>query len=157
MNTTINNKRYDTDRARLIGSINNKKKKNDPFYISESLYCKKTGEYFLHCCGGSETKYAKIKKRVTISDASKSEYNEAIILLSEDDAKKWARTNLSEEIYKKQFEKDENDKSHIYITIEQKYHDKLKYICCLENINYSEFMRRAIEQAMKQEKYGDDN
>lgn len=53
----INGKRYDINAATILLNWNNRKMESDPDYISESLYRKKTGEYFLYGIGGKNTKY----------------------------------------------------------------------------------------------------
>jgi hypothetical protein len=53
----INGKRYDINRATILYNWNNRKLESDPDYLSESLYRKKTGEYFLYGIGGANTRY----------------------------------------------------------------------------------------------------
>lgn len=52
----INNKIYNTRTAKLIGEWRVKgDSTDDPQFTQETLYRKKTGEYFLFCEGGAES------------------------------------------------------------------------------------------------------
>jgi hypothetical protein len=47
MKRVIAGKTYNTDTARLIGSNDHGFNPTEPYYACDSLYCEKTGEYFL--------------------------------------------------------------------------------------------------------------
>lgn len=98
MKKVINGKMYNTDTAKEIKSwINdNDLSWSDFGYLHETLYQKKTGEYFLHGCGGARTKYNHV-----CSDGSVSA-GEKIIPLSDENAKIWLN-----EKYKEYMEYDE--------------------------------------------------
>lgn len=85
MKKVINGKMYNTDTAKEIKSwIRNPNSSWSDFtYLQETLYQKKTGEYFLHGCGGARTQY-----RNVCSDGSVSA-GEKIIPLSDENAKIW--------------------------------------------------------------------
>lgn len=87
MKKIIKGKKYDTDTAHFCGAYSYGSP-TDFSYLSEALYKKKTGEFFLYGEGGAQTKYAE-----TISD---NEWcgGEAITPLTEDEAKEWAEINL---------------------------------------------------------------
>ena len=51
MRKIIANKSYDTNTASLVGAWDNREYGNLD-YVSESLYRKRTGEYFIHGAGG---------------------------------------------------------------------------------------------------------
>lgn len=81
MKKVIKGKTYDTKTAKAIASAVGGTW-GDPRGWSETLYRKRTGEYFLHGSGGSESSYAE---------------GEAIRPLTWDEAAEWARKNLDEE------------------------------------------------------------
>ena len=97
MKKIINGKKYDTDTAKEVGYDNNGSLCSDFSYIEETLYKKKTGEFFLCGKGGAVTKYAECKP----GEFSRS--GEAIVPLKEDEAKKWAEDHLTVEEYEKIF------------------------------------------------------
>lgn len=88
----INGKLYDTATAKKLAewdengadSIN---------YISEALYRKKTGEFFVFGDGGANTKYARISRSKSFEPGSE------IIPLSLAQAKAWASDHLSHHEY----------------------------------------------------------
>ena len=53
MNKVINGKRYDTDKAEQIAQSDNGCYVGDLDYYCETLYRKRTGEFFLHSEGGA--------------------------------------------------------------------------------------------------------
>ena len=57
MKKIINGRLYDTDTAKAIGSYSNGYGAGDLYYLNETLYRKKTGEFFLFGDGGAKTKY----------------------------------------------------------------------------------------------------
>lgn len=78
----LNGKKYNTETARNLLERNNGCGYGDFDYVRETLYKKKTGEYFLHGEGGARSQYGK----------SYSDYfcdGEQIIPLTEDMAKQW--------------------------------------------------------------------
>ena len=94
MKKIINNKVYDTSTAHEIGYDGS----GDGFHRwHESLYQKRTGEYFLHGEGGPMTKYA-----VSLSDNSWT-YGEKIIPLTPDAARKWVEEHLDADAYEALF------------------------------------------------------
>lgn len=112
MKKIIKGKIYDTDTARHIGWWENGQGNLD--YIQETLYCKRTGEYFLHGDGGPRTKYSKMQGTNSWSSG------EMIIPLTYDTAREWAENHLSEDDYLKEFEPVADDDNKIncsfYIT-----------------------------------------
>ena len=58
MKKIINGKRYDTDTATLIGYNGYNGSHSDFSYWCETLYQKRTGEYFIHGEGGPMSRYA---------------------------------------------------------------------------------------------------
>lgn len=96
MKKIINNKVYDTSTAREIG-CNSYSNPRDFHYWCETLYCKRTGEYFLHGEGGPRSRYSEQIEQNSWSSGEK------IIPLSYENARKWAEENLAADEYEREF------------------------------------------------------
>lgn len=108
MKKILNGKLYDTKSAKPLGSYWNGLSERDFGHINETLYRKKTGEFFLYGEGGPMTKYAE-----SIGQNERSG-GEEIIPLSVESARQWAEENLTAEEYEKIFgEVSEDDGKHI--------------------------------------------
>ena len=83
MRKIINKKMYDTETAECVEEFENTLYKGNAHYYKESLYRKKTGEFFLYGYGNARTKYA----AVTIGGMYSPD--EKIIPLSEEEAMDW--------------------------------------------------------------------
>lgn len=92
MKRYIKNKSYNTDTAQSMGTYQDDSL-NNLGWIEETLYLKKTGEFFLHAAGGAATKYA--ERIGSNSWASGS----CIIPLTFQEAKKWAEEKLTTDEY----------------------------------------------------------
>lgn len=78
----INGKKYDTNTAEIIAEYSDGDYiTNHYYFLSETLYRKKNGEFFILADGGGMTVYATSPEIFTISF---------------DDAKKWVETHASE-------------------------------------------------------------
>ena len=114
MKKIINAKIYDTDTARYVGWWDNGCGQGDFDYVSEELYCKRTGEYFLYGEGGARTKYSEMEGSNTWTSGA------MIIPLTYDAARKWAEEHLKADDYLKEFEPIADDDNKIncsfYIT-----------------------------------------
>ena len=91
MKRIINNLLYNTDSARHIAEWTNGADPEDPQYIKEVLYRKKTKEFFLLGEGGSSTRYA-----ITHGN-NQWEKSETIIPLTDEAAVEWAKEKLGED------------------------------------------------------------
>ena len=97
MRKIINNKVYDTATATWIGSSDNGHEYNDLAYSGETLYRKRTGEYFLHGEGGPMTSYA-------VSTGNNNwRGSERITPISYAAARQWAEDHLSADAYEAEF------------------------------------------------------
>lgn len=96
MKKIINGKVYDTDTARDMGS-DSFGNYGDFSHWTETLYQKRTGEYFLHGEGGPMSRYAE-----TIGQNQWSG-GEKIIPLSPAKAREWAEEHLSADEYEAAF------------------------------------------------------
>lgn len=95
MKRIIDGRMYNTETATLVGHYNNGCSYSDFHVIDESLYIKKTGEWFLYGFGGAMTEYAvKCEDGMTGGSAR-------IISFTDDEAKKWLeKYNLVDEYIK---------------------------------------------------------
>lgn len=94
MKKIINGKRYDTDTAKNLGSVGYSHPGDFSFW-RETLYLKKTGEFFLHGVGGAMSKYARS------TGLNEWTGGEEIIPLSPEEARKWIEKNLDAEEYER--------------------------------------------------------
>ena len=97
MKKIINNRMYDTDTAAHVGEWENMDNVRDFQYVCETLYRKRTGEYFLHGFGNAASKYSRLTRENEWTSG------EQIMPLSYKSAKKWAKMRLGEEKYLEEF------------------------------------------------------
>ena len=93
MKKIINGRVYDTDKAKELGTYANAGSWRDFSHLEETLYRKKTGEYFLHGEGGPATKYAKAVDQNSWSGG------ERIMPMTYDEAREWAEEHLEADEY----------------------------------------------------------
>ena len=96
MKVVINRKKYDTDTAECVACYSYAWP-GDYNYVSEALYRKKTGEYFIYGEGGPLTEYGQSYGDNGIG------YGDRIDPISEEDARKWAEEHLDGDEYEKIF------------------------------------------------------
>lgn len=96
MKQIINGKKYNTETAEIIDSWNNGLGSNDFNNLSETLYKKKTGEFFLEGEGGAATKYS-------VYSGNWSSGSSKIIPLTENEVREWLEEYSNAEIYEKLF------------------------------------------------------
>lgn len=96
MKKIINGKKYDTQTAKAVGEYSNGYSYSDFNYVRETLYLKKTDEFFLYGEGGAMTRY---HERVGNCCTN----GEAIIPLTRKKAMMWAEENMTAEEYEEIF------------------------------------------------------
>lgn len=92
MKKIIKNKVYDTATAQKCGEWDNGHYTSDFAYCAETLYRKKTGEFFLHGEGHALSKYAG-------HSGNSSGWGEQIIPLAYAEAQEWAENHLDGDEY----------------------------------------------------------
>ena len=97
MKKIINGKLYDTDTARKVGECSHGGGRRDFHYFEETLYCKRTGEYYLYGWGGPASRYARQIEQNSWSSG------EQIIPLTYVKAKEWAERELTVDEYQAEF------------------------------------------------------
>lgn len=110
MKKIINGKLYNTDTAKRLGEWVNDITDN-LHWVSETLYQKQRGEFFLYGEGGPSSKYAE-----SIGQGSWSS-GEKIIPLSYDAAQAWAEEYLDANAYQSTFGPVEEDDSTVRMLI----------------------------------------
>ena len=91
MKKIINGRVYDTTKAKELGTYANAGNWRDFSHLEETLYRKKTGEYFLHGEGGAMTRYAEATGQNSWSGG------ERIMPMTYDEAREWAEKHLEAE------------------------------------------------------------
>lgn len=97
MKQVIRGRRYDTETAKEIGFDSYNGSRRDFHWWSETLYQKRTGEFFLHGEGGAASRYS-----VSAGQNSWSG-GERIIPLSLDEAREWAEKHMDADDYEEVF------------------------------------------------------
>lgn len=108
MKKIINNKVYDTDKARLLGR-DGYSHPGDFHWWSEALYQKRTGEFFLHGEGGPMTKYS------VSTGLNQWRGGEKLIPLDMDAAKSWVEEHLDADDYESIFGLPDDDASKVAV------------------------------------------
>lgn len=111
MKKIINGKVYDTDTAKAVGEWSNGLTWRDFGCIEETLYKKRTGEYFLFGEGGAMTGYAERVGGNGYSGGSR------IMPYTFDEAKRWCEEKLTAEGYEAEFGAVAEDESRRQICI----------------------------------------
>ena len=110
MKKHINGKMYDTDTAKCIGQWDNGRYGRDLDACEESLFRKRTGEFFLYGSGGPMSKYSVSRGNNNWSGG------EQIIPLSWQSAREWAEEHLDGDQYETIFGAVEEDDSRETVT-----------------------------------------
>ena len=97
MITIFNGKKYSTETARKVAVGSNGLKPDDVNFVVETLYRKRTGEYFIHGVGGAMSIYAKAAYGGGMMSG------ENIVPLSFDKAKEWAKKIMPEKEFDDEF------------------------------------------------------
>lgn len=111
MKKIIDNKSYDTEKAREVGSWDNGLYPRDFGHCYETLYRKRTGEYFIHGEGGPMSKYRRAV------DQNSWRGGEDITPLTVEEARQWAEKNLKVEEYEAEFGEVADDDSRTVLSL----------------------------------------
>lgn len=142
MKKIINGKLYNTDTAKQVGSCWWNEAQAGSFEsVNETLYVKKTGEYFMEGNGGPMTKYAE-------RDGSNWSGGSAIIPFTIAEAREWAEEKLSADEYEAEFgeiiEDDNKKVVSMYLTISTA--EKIKRMAAEQGISVGEVVERLIDR-----------
>lgn len=133
MKKIIGGKRYNTETAKYIGSGSPDCGVNDFEYFEESLYQKKTGEFFLHGEGGPASKYA-------IEAYGSMRGSEKIIPISLKEARAWGEKYLSTDEYEEVFEVEEEDSVLFSVLLPETLYAELKAEAEKKDVSMKEIM-----------------
>lgn len=111
MKKIISGKLYDTDTAKEVASWSDGLSFRDFTHIEETLYQKRTGEFFLHGAGGPATRYA------VSAGLNSWTGGEKIIPLTWDAAREWAEKHLDADDYQQIFGEVVEDDSRTAVTL----------------------------------------
>lgn len=109
MKRIINGKVYDTNTAKELGSWANGGTWRDFSHMEETLYRKKTGEFFLHGEGGPMSRYAEAQGQNSWSGGSR------IMPMSFTEAKAWAEERLDADDFEAIFGEVAEDESRVQV------------------------------------------
>ena len=142
MNKIINGKRYDTDRAKELAYAYNTLDRRDFTWYQETLFRKRTGEFFLYGEGGPMTRYAS-------RCGNAWGYGEMITPLSLDEAKKWAEEHLDADEWEELFGSPEEctgvEKQTVTYSLPVTTIEKIKRTATERGISFSEVVAEAID------------
>lgn len=112
MKKIIDGRKYDTETATEVHEWSDKAP-SDFSYIEETLFRKRTGEYFLYGYGGPMTRYAEREKY-----GSGYCYGSTIIPMTYEEARTWAEGHMSADEYEAEFgEVPESDGEDVVLSV----------------------------------------
>lgn len=110
MKKILNNKLYNTETAREVGYYQYSYPSDFNWY-RETLYCKRTGEYFLHGEGGGLSHYAEYVCQNGWTGGEK------IIPMAYENAREWAEKKLEPDEYESEFGEVTEDDSRTVMSV----------------------------------------
>ena len=140
MQKIIKGRKYDTDTAQEVCGYSNGLPFGDFDWVQETLYVKRTGEYFLHGKGGARSKYA-------VPDGDFMGGGSEIIPLSEADAKAFVEENGDTETYERFFGEASEGETRTTIVLSEGAKKKLQRIALEKRVSISQVIERLIENA----------
>lgn len=142
VNKIINGRMYDTKTAREIGS-DSWGSRRDHQYWSETLYKKRTGEFFLHGVGGPASRYAERIEQNMWSGG------EQLIPLSYGKAREWAEEHLTGDEYEEIFGEVSEDAEDVQLSfrVSAATDAKLRRIAGEQGISITAALEKIIENA----------
>lgn len=147
MKRIIKNKVYDTNTAQRLAE-NGYNYPGDLNFWNETLYRKRTGEYFLHCEGGANSRYA---ERI---DANSWSGGERITPVTEEEAREWAERNLDGDQYEEIFEpvvdeEPEAGKQLMTVYINKRYAEIIKAEARRLGMSQGDYIEAMIRESTK--------
>ena len=141
MNKVIQGKRYDTETATKKAFACSNTNSRDFSYWEETLYQKRTGEYFLYGQGGPMSRYAVSYGNNTWSGGA------MIIPLSESQARKWAEQHLDGDEYDEIFSlpDDEAGKKMITLSLPEGVIERIRSEAGKAGVTMSEYVTRLVK------------
>ena len=141
MKKIIGTKLYDTETATELGNWSNGLPQSDFSYAEETLYRKKTGEYFIFGEGGPQTRYCR-------HSGGNWSYGKAIVPLKFEEAREWAKEKLSADEYEKIFGEISEDggKSTITLSISNDVIEKTRRAASQSGMSLSGYVESLLNK-----------
>lgn len=139
MKKYINRKLYDTETARKCGEYEPNPYRSDFSWYCETLYQKRTGEFFLHGDGNAASPYSK--------SCGQNEWtgSEAIKPLTYEEAQKWAEEHLTGDEYIAIFgEPAEDERAQLNLHISAAVIQKLKRIATERGVSAGSLVEELV-------------
>ena len=142
MKKIVDGKKYDTETAHEVGKWENQEDCRDFHYFSETLYRKRSGEYFIHGEGGPLSRYAE-----SLGD-SRWGHGEAITPMTIEAAMKWAEKHLDVEAYEAEFDPvDDDEDAVVYARVSAASKARLRRYMESTGLTMSQAVERLIAEA----------
>ena len=141
MKRIIDGRSYDTEKAAEVGCWSNNRSARDFGHCSETLYRKRTGEYFLHGEGGPMSKY---RRAVDVNNWTGGE---DITPLTVEEARRWAEENLSADEYEAEFGEvaEDNSRQVLSITMAASLAEKLRREAAKVGLSLSAYIESKLQ------------
>lgn len=139
MKKIINKKLYDTSTAASIAEYSSPVSVSDFSFYRETLYRKRTGEYFIHGEGGALSRYAS-------RDYDGMTWGEQILPLTYDAARDWAEHHMDVDAYQDEFGPTAEDDSRtaMSLSVRADTADKVRRAAAAAGCSISEYVERAL-------------
>lgn len=143
MKKIISGRIYDTDTATKLGAWWSSSDVRDFSHVEETLYRKRTGEFFLYGYGGPMSKYARAEGQNSWTGG------ERIMPMSWDEARAWAEEHLGAEEYIAAFGEVTEDESEyaLYVKLPMPVADKLRRIASQQGKALRDVLVELIQRA----------
>lgn len=143
MKKIIAGKVYDTDTATKLGVWWSSNDVRSFSHCEETLYRKRTGEYFLYGYGGPMTKYARAEGQNSWTGGDR------IMPMSYDEARTWAEEHLETGEYEAAFGEVTEDESEyaLYVKLPMPVADKLRRIASQQGKALRDVLVEMIQRA----------
>ena len=147
MNKVIRGKRYNTETAKLVGTLEANEPENSDFWEKEELYQKRSGEFFLIGQGGAQTQYA----RFSMSGESKPGIE--LRPIEPEEASDWAEEHLTADEYETLFGPvaEDGSRGRITLTLLNSTIDTVRREAQRRKMNFNEYLEKLIAQQMKED------
>ena len=137
----INGKKYSTETAEQVGFYRNRYGRNDFNWLEETLYKKRTGEFFLFGEGGPASIYC------TWIDSHNRTSGDKIIPMTFEEARRWAEEHLEAEEYEEIFgEVEEGEMKGVMYSLPVNLIEKVKRKATERRITASQLVAELIEK-----------
>lgn len=140
MKKIINGKVYDTDKAKELGTYSNAGGWNDFNHYEETLFQKRTGEFFLFGKGNADSKYAELIGQNCWSGGRK------IMPMPYEDARRWAEEHLDADEYEEIFGvvDESGEKTTVTLSIDSGKWESAKREAAKKGIGISEYIESLL-------------